>query len=87
MSLRALLLLLVGLLVIVALVFAARDLQQSRAAYRNVALLAERNHVADSCLQAVRHFAYERGRSNVVPVSYTHLDVYKRQMLDFRRRR
>lgn len=82
MSLRALLLLLVGLLVVVALVFAARDLQQSRVAYRNVTLLAERNHNADSCLQAVRHFAYERGRSNVVLRGKEAIDVRNRRFID-----
>jgi hypothetical protein len=82
MSLRALLLLMVGLLVVVALVFAARDLQQSRVAYRNVTLLAERNHNADSCLQAVRHFAYERGRSNVVLRGKEAIDVRNRRFID-----
>ncbi|MBL0168260.1 MAG: bacteriohemerythrin [Propionivibrio sp.] len=81
-SLRALLLLLVGLLVVVALVFAARDLQQSRVAYRNVTLLAERNHVADSCLQAVRHFAYERGRSNVVLHGKEAINENNRRFID-----
>ncbi|MBL8413214.1 MAG: diguanylate cyclase [Propionivibrio sp.] len=82
LSLRALLLLLVGLLVVVALVFAARDLQHSRAAYRNAALLAERNQVADSCLQAVRHFAFERGRSNVVLRGKEAINEINRRFID-----
>jgi diguanylate cyclase (GGDEF)-like protein/hemerythrin-like metal-binding protein len=82
MPLRALLLLLVGLLVVVALVFAARDLQHSRAAYRNAALLAERNQVADSCLQAVRHFAFERGRSNVVLRGKIAINEKNRRFID-----
>jgi diguanylate cyclase (GGDEF)-like protein/hemerythrin-like metal-binding protein/PAS domain S-box-containing protein len=81
-SLRALLLVLVGLLVVVALVFAARDLQQSRADFRNVTLLAERNQVADSCLQAVRHFAYERGRSNLVLRGKEAINENNRRFID-----
>lgn len=84
-SLRALLLLLVGLLVIVALVFAASDLQQSRLVNRNVTRLAQRNHVADSCLQAVRHFAFERGRSNVVLHGKEAINERNRRFIDEQR--
>lgn len=84
-SLRALLLLLVGLLVVVALVFAARDLQHSRAAYRNAALFAERNHFADNCLQAVRHFAFERVRSNVVLRGKEAINKNNRRFIDEQR--
>lgn len=82
LSLRVLLLLLVGLLVLVALVFAARDLQQSRAIYRNASLLAERNHLADACLQAVQNFAFERGRSNVVLRGKSPIDDESRDFID-----
>ena len=66
MSLRALMTVLVGLLVLVALAFAANVLRQSSVALGSATLLAERNRIADSCLQAVKYFAFERGRSNVI---------------------
>ena len=82
MSLRSLMTLLVGLLVVVALVFAASALRQSSAALRSASLLAERNHIADSCLQAVKYFAYERGRSNVVLLDAEPITPENRRVID-----
>jgi diguanylate cyclase (GGDEF)-like protein/hemerythrin-like metal-binding protein len=84
-SLRALMMLLVGLLVVVALLFAAGAWQQSRATFQNATILAERNHVADSCLQAVRNFALERGRSSVLLSDRGPISAENRRAIDARR--
>lgn len=65
-SLRMLMLVLVGLLGGIALLFAARDLAQSRDINREVAVLVKQNGMADHGLHAIQDFAFERGRSNVV---------------------
>lgn len=65
-SLRSLVLLLVGLLVALALVFAVRDLRDSRRLYAQAERLAEYNALADHSVRAVGHFAFERGRSNIM---------------------
>lgn len=65
-SLRSLVLLLVGLLVALALVFAVRDLRDSRRLYVQAERLAEYNALADHSVRAVGHFAFERGRSNIM---------------------
>ena len=57
---------LIGLLGTIALLFAARDLHQSRNISREVAALVGQNAIADRGLQAIQSFALERGRSNVV---------------------
>ncbi|MEI7613083.1 MAG: diguanylate cyclase [Betaproteobacteria bacterium] len=85
LSLRTLLMLLVGLLVLVALSFAVRDLQQSLSVYRKALVLAERNAVADNCLQAVKNFAFERGRSNVVLLGHYPISELNRRFIDERR--
>ena len=66
LSLRLLMLVLVGLLGTVALLFAARDLVQSREISREVHFLVRQNGIADHGLHALQDFAFERGRSNVV---------------------
>ena len=66
LSLRLLMLVLVGLLGTVALLFAARDLVQSREISREVDFLVRQNGIADHGLHALQDFAFERGRSNVV---------------------
>jgi diguanylate cyclase (GGDEF)-like protein/hemerythrin-like metal-binding protein len=82
MSLRVLMTLLVGLLVVVALAFSVRDLQQSLSTSDNVTLLAERNRIADNCLQAVKNFAFERGRSNVVLRGQDQINQEYRRFID-----
>lgn len=66
MSLRSIMALLVGLLVAVALIFAATALRQSSATLSRATLLAEHNRLAASCLQAVKYLAHERGYSSIV---------------------
>ncbi|MEI7429342.1 MAG: hypothetical protein WCL27_02725, partial [Betaproteobacteria bacterium] len=66
LSLRAFMLLLVGLMVAISVLFAAQDLRQSQQAYQNAVQLAERNSVADHCLRAVMSVTFERGRSHVL---------------------
>jgi diguanylate cyclase (GGDEF)-like protein/hemerythrin-like metal-binding protein/PAS domain S-box-containing protein len=85
LSLRALLLLLVGLLVFVALFFAASELRQSQRTYRDAHQLAERNSLADACLEAVNNFAYERGRSNVILLARDTPPAHSRQFIDEKR--
>jgi diguanylate cyclase (GGDEF)-like protein/hemerythrin-like metal-binding protein/PAS domain S-box-containing protein len=82
LSLRALMLLLVGLLVFVALFFAASELRQSQRTYRDAHQLAERNSLADACLDAVNNFAYERGRSNVLLLARDSSPAHSRQFID-----
>lgn len=66
MSLRSTMMLVVGGLVLVALLFSVSDLQQSYAIYRSERLIAERIRLADVGVQAIKDFAFERGRSNIV---------------------
>ena len=84
-SLRAYLALLLGLLVAVALAFAAGDLRQHWSLYRKTSALVERNHAADRCLQAVANFAYERGRVNVVLRGAAPISEDNRRFIDGRR--
>ena len=83
--LRALLTLLVGLLVVVSLVLAAGNLHRNQTAYRSALLIAERNHSADSCLQSVKNFAFERGRSNVLLRAQSPINQENRRFIDARR--
>ena len=85
LSLRAFMLLLVGLLVVIALLFAASDLRQSLLTYHNALQLAERNNVSDGCIQAVKNFAFERGRSNVILHSQDPVSPENRHFIDERR--
>jgi diguanylate cyclase (GGDEF)-like protein/hemerythrin-like metal-binding protein/PAS domain S-box-containing protein len=85
LSLRALMLLLVGLLVFVALIFAASELRQSQRTYHDARQLVERNSLAGACLEAVNHFAYERGRSNVILLARETPPAHSRQFLDEKR--
>ena len=62
-SLRTLIMLLVGILVALALLFAGDHLRRSWASYRSAALLSERNEMADYCVQAIKGIASERGRN------------------------
>ena len=64
-SLRVFLALLIGLLALVALGFAAADLWRNYQLSQQVAVLVERNQLADHCLKSVSNFALERGRANV----------------------
>lgn len=84
-SLRVLMLVLVGLLGAVALLFAARDLLQSREMTLEVASLARQNAIADHGLQAIKAFALERGRSNVVLRGEGAITPEDRQLISERR--
>ena len=84
-SLRVLMLVLVGLLGAVALLFAARDLVQSRETVLAVESLARENAIADHGLQAIKAFAMERGRSNVVMRGEGLIGVDDRQLIHQRR--
>ncbi len=85
-SLRTLIMLLVGLLLVVALVFAASALHQSRASLRNATELAERNRLAGRCLQAIRGFAGERDRGSVLLGAPDPANSANRHFVDERRR-
>ena len=65
-SLRSTVMLLVGGLVVVALLFSISDLQHRYSIYRSEVLLAKRIRLADVGVQAIKDFAFERGRSNIV---------------------
>ena len=85
MSLRAFLALLVGLLVVVALGFAANDLWRNWQLSRKVQLLVERNRIADHCLQSVANFAFERGRVNIVLQGRAPVSLENQRFIDERR--
>lgn len=84
-SLRALIMFVVGVLAAATLLFEAFGLHQSYLAYRNASLIVERNRLADGCLQAVKSFAFERGRSNVVLRGPDPISLDNRQFVDARR--
>lgn len=84
-SLRVLMLVLVGLLGSVALLFAARDLFQSREISREVASLVRQNDIADHGLKAIQAFALERGRSNVVLRGEGEISDENKQIIDRQR--
>lgn len=85
MSLRSLIMLLVGWLVAVALMFAISDVRQSQARYAKALALAEQNQVADHCLQTMKNFAFERGRSTIALRSPSSITPENRQFIDERR--
>lgn len=84
-SLRVLMLVLVGLLGSVALLFAARDLLQSREISHEVASLVRQNDIADHGLKAIQSFALERGRSNVVLRGEGKISEENKQIIDRQR--
>lgn len=84
-SLRVLMLVLVGLLGAVALLFATRDLLQSREITQEVAQLVQQNRIADHGLLAIQAFALERGRSNVVLRGEGEISAENRTLIDQRR--
>ena len=84
-SLRVLLLVLIGLLGTIALLFAARDLHQSRNISREVAALVGQNAIADRGLQAIQSFALERGRSNVVLRGEGEISAENQRIIDRQR--
>ena len=84
-SLRVLLLVLIGLLGTIALLFAARDLHQSRNISREVAAPVGQNAIADRGLQAIQSFALERGRSNVVLRGEGEISAENQRIIDRQR--
>jgi hypothetical protein len=84
-SLRVLMLVLVGLLGAIALLFATRDLVRSREINQEVVLLARQNGIADHGLQAIQAIAFERGRSNVVLRGEGEISPENRRLIDQRR--
>ena len=88
-SLRILMAVMVGLLVAIALAFAAVEYRDSYSAFRNAQLMAERNRLAGTCLEAVDNFFAERGRGLVYllggkPISDSHRAflVERREVVD-----
>jgi diguanylate cyclase (GGDEF)-like protein len=65
-SIQRILILLVGLLAVLALVLAVAGLRVSLQAHERARLIAAHNEAARLCLAAVKDFAFERGRTNVV---------------------
>ncbi len=61
MSLRTLVVVMVGLLAAISLGFAVAEYRESRAVFRNAALMGERNRIAGICLAAINGFIGERG--------------------------
>lgn len=84
-SVRGLLMWLIGLLGIMALIPAAMHLSISVDALRVAQRIAERNRSADLCMAAVKDFAFERGRTNVILHSRGPISPQNRQFVDQRR--
>lgn len=79
MSLRTLVVTIVGLFAAISLGFAVAEYRESRAVFRNAVLMGERNRVADICLATVNSFIGERGCALVgllgqEPISPVHQD-------------
>lgn len=84
-SLRTLMAAMVGLLVAIALAFAVIEYRNSYSAFRNAELMAERNRLAGTCLQAVDNFFAERGRGMVYLLGGAPITEQHRAFLDERR--
>ena len=84
-SLRTLMAAMVGLLVAIALAFAAIEYRDSYSDFRNAELMAERNRLAGTCLQAVDNFFAERGRGMVYLLGGAPITEQHRAFLDERR--
>ncbi len=87
MTLRFFLALFSAVLVCVALVYAVEDFWRNRALVQKVAVLAERNRLADDCLQSVAGFAFERGRVNIVLRGAAAIAADNRSFIDAQRER
>lgn len=85
LSLRSLLMLVVGLLVLSTLAPAIGKFREARSLAAHAAQLDERNQAADRCLQAFKAFALERGRSRVLLLSGTPASAEQREFLAARR--
>lgn len=83
--LRTLLTLLFCLLAAVALAMALFGAVASIDQFRKAAQIAERNRVASSCLAAVKDFAFERGRTNVILRGQSVISSANRRFIDERR--
>jgi signal transduction histidine kinase len=87
LSVRSMLVLLVCLLGAVALFLSSLILQRSIEFQRLARQIAEHNRIADFCLDAVKDFAFERGRSNVVLRGNSLISEKNRKFVDQRRQR
>ena len=85
LSLRTLIMVIVGVLVAATLFFEAIGLHQSYRSYNKATLIVERNRLADDSMQAVKNFAFERGRTNVVLRGEDPISAQNRQFVDARR--
>lgn len=83
--LRPLLTLLFCLLAAVALAMALFGAVASIDQFRKATQIAERNRVASSCLAAVKDFAFERGRTNVILRGPSVISSANRRFIDERR--
>lgn len=84
-SVRGLLMWLISLLGIMALIPASVHLLESVESLRIAQRVALHNQAADHCLAAVKDFAFERGRTNVVLRSREPITPQNRQFIDQRR--
>ncbi|WP_176785747.1 diguanylate cyclase domain-containing protein [Propionivibrio dicarboxylicus] len=87
MTLRFFLALFSAVLVCVALAYAVEDFWRNRALVQKVAILAQRNRLADDCLQSVASFAFERGRVNIVLRGAAAVSADNRSFIDAQRER
>lgn len=86
LSLRTLVALMVGALVLVALAFAVGAYRDSRTVSRHVRLMVERNETADVCLEAADSFFAERSHALVYLLGGLRIPEEQRALLDERRR-
>lgn len=84
-SVRAMLVLLVCLLGSVTLILSATLLHQSIDFQHSATLIAKHNQIADDCLDAVKDFAFERGRSNIILRGKSLISDKNRKFIDDRR--
>ena len=85
LSLRTLVALMVGALVLVALAFAVGEYRESRAVSRHVRLMVERNEIADVCLEAADNFFAERSHALVHLLGGIRISGEHQAFLDERR--
>ncbi len=85
LSLRTLIMVIVGALVAATLFFESIGLYQSYRSYQKATQVVERNRLADDSMRAVKNFAFERGRTNVVLRGEDPISAQNRQFVDARR--
>ena len=85
LSLRVLIISLVGLLVGAALFFAVNGLQQSRQTYLNEKQLVEQSQLTNDCLQSASHFSVERIQISTVLLKNIPINERNAKLIDQQR--